>query len=318
MVDVSQLGHIGVLYGGYSSEREISLKSGSAIIKALTESGCRVTPIDVNTKVKEEIADLIKRSGIDVAFIALHGAGGEDGVVQEILEKLKIPYTGSGVKASQNALDKVLAQEIFVKNKIPAALSKAVSKKGKNNVEDLLKFFNGSPLVVKPSCEGSSIGISFVKDKKDLPKALESAFVFGPEVIVQRFIQGRELTVGILDDQALPIVEIKYNSEFFDFSTKYLKGGNEYLVPAPLPQNIAQKVQTLALKAHQVLGCKDYSRVDVMLDEKMNPYVLEVNTIPGFTASSLLPKAAAKAGIDFNSLCLRLVKLAYGKNNKKK
>ncbi|MFA5059931.1 MAG: D-alanine--D-alanine ligase [Candidatus Omnitrophota bacterium] len=312
-VSSAALGRIGVLMGGYSSEREISLRSGRAILEALKNSGCSVEGIDIASHEKHVIVELIKKSSINVAFIALHGKLGEDGAIQQILEELKIPYTGSGVEASRLAINKAVSQNIFKKNNIPVPEHVIISGSIKASEDDLVKCLGGLPVVVKPALEGSSIGITIVTDKAKLALALQEALKFGPDIIVERYVKGRELTVGILDDQALPVIEIKPQNPFFDFSAKYQAGTTQYLIPAPIAPELSRKVQEIALKAYQVLGCRHLSRVDVMIDAKDNPYVLEINTIPGFTSTSLLPKAAKISGIDFSQLCLRLVSLAYEK-----
>lgn len=316
-INSSGFGHIGVLMGGYSSEREISLKSGKAIFEALKAHGCRVSPIDIILQDEEAILSMLMGSQIDVAFIALHGHLGEDGVIQSVLEKMNIPYTGSGVEASRLALNKVSAQDIFKRNHIPVPGYDIVSKGHRFNVDQVIDRVGSLPVVVKPSSQGSSIGITLVENKKDLPAALVKAFEYDTQVLVEQYIHGRELTVGILDKDSLPVIEIRPKSVFFDFNAKYQSGGTtEYIIPAELPADISRQVQKVAYQAHEALGCCDFSRVDVMLDQGNNPYVLEVNTIPGFTATSLLPKAAKVSGLDFTQLCLKLIELAYKKQKR--
>lgn len=312
----NQLGTIGILMGGYSSEREISLRSGKAVVEALTQAGCKVKALDIILKEEHRILEFIREAKIDVAFIALHGKLGEDGTIQMILERLKTPYTGSGARASCTALNKVSTQRLFKEKDIPVAEFEVFSSNGASfdrEAEELIERMNNFPVVVKPACEGSSIGITVVHEKDDFRVALTNAFRYGNEVLVERFIEGRELTVGILGQQALPVIEILPKNKFFDFKAKYEQGITEYLIPAPLPENIARQVQEVALSAHRVLGCRDVSRVDIMLDRQLRSCVLEVNTIPGFTATSLLPKAARAAGMDFTELCLKLIELAYEK-----
>lgn len=311
-IDISKFGHIGVLMGGYSSEREISLKSGQAVLEALKTTGCRVTPLDITMKEEKQIEKFIKNSAIDIAFIALHGKLGEDGVIQSILERLNIPYTGSGVEASQRAINKIKTQLLLKKNKVPVAPHVVCSSKDTIDPKGLVKEL-GLPLVVKPASEGSSIGITVVRAEKEIAPALKVAFEYGDSVLIEGFISGRELTVGILNDTFLPIIEIKPQTQFFDFKAKYKSGTTEYIIPAPLTKEVAKRVGETALYAHQVLGCRDFSRIDVMLDKNNRPYVLEINTIPGFTSMSLLPKAAKQAGLQFPQLCLKLIELAYEK-----
>lgn len=310
-------GHIGVLMGGYSSEREISLKSGKAIFEALKTHGCRVSPIDILLQDEEAILSLLMGSQIDVAFIALHGHLGEDGVIQSIIEKMNIPYTGSGVEASRLALNKVSAQAIFKKNQIPIPGYEVVSRGQRLNIDKLAGQIGRFPVVVKPSSQGSSIGIALVEDKRNLHEAIAKAFEYDGQVLIEQYIDGKELTVGILGQDSLPVIEIKPKAKFFDFTAKYQSAGaTEYIVPAQLPKEVSVQVQKVAYQAHEALGCCDFSRVDVMLDKNNNSYILEVNTIPGFTATSLLPKAAMAAGMDFTQLCLKLVELAYKKQKR--
>lgn len=316
--DREQWGRIGVLMGGYSSEREISLKSGRAIYEALKAQECDVIPVDIKEEDEEKILNLILESKIDLAFIALHGQLGEDGRIQSILEKAHIPYTGSGVKASRLALNKIESQNIFKKNDINVPAYVTLSRNNSVDLDAIIDELGDFPLVVKPSHEGSSIGITIVTQKEQWPKALDLAWSYASDILVERYIQGREVTVGILDQTALPVVEICPHREFFDFTAKYEKGVTDYIVPAPMPHNQTVVLQDLALKSHRILGCSDFSRVDFILDENWVPYVLEVNTIPGFTATSLLPKAAAEAGIPFDELVFRLTELAYGKKKEGK
>jgi D-alanine-D-alanine ligase len=307
-----RFGRIGVLMGGYSSERDISLKSGKAVSAALKESGCDVVAVDINEQDEKKILSALRDAHIDVAFIALHGQLGEDGRIQSILEQASIPYTGPGVKASALAFDKIKTQTLLKEHSIHVA-PHLILNKGEQNIVSLIEKKLGLPVVVKPPREGSSIGVTLVKEAKDLPAALELAWQYSPDILVEKFIKGRELTVGILGQDALPIVEISYTDEFFNFSAKYQTKTTNYIVPAPLSTCVSQDIRAIALAVHRILGCEDMSRIDFILGEDGHPYVLEVNTIPGFTSSSLLPKAALCNGISFNQLCLKLVDLAYGK-----
>ena len=317
---VSEL--IGVLLGGYSSERDISLKSGQAIFEALRAAGCRVTALDITSRDRDKIAKQIRDSGIDLAFIALHGELGEDGVIQSILEEIGIPYTGSGVESSRRALDKVTAYRIFEEHGIPVP-DYQVIRSGEDVPFGHFSGRWGSPLVVKPASEGSSIGITIVRDPEQFAAALKFAGRYSSQVLVERYLSGRkasgqeasgrELTVGILGEEALPVVEIRPGNPFYDFAAKYQDGETEYIVPARLTGGITAQLQETALRAHRALDCRHFSRVDFLLDDEGQSYVLELNTIPGFTSTSLLPKAARAAGIEFPELCLRLVRMAYGK-----
>ncbi|MBI5024408.1 MAG: UDP-N-acetylmuramate--L-alanine ligase [Candidatus Omnitrophica bacterium] len=314
--DIKHLGRIGVLMGGYSSEREISLKSGTAVAGSLKRQGGEVVSIDITVRDKEKITSLVRSYNLDVAFIALHGRLGEDGAIQAILEEIGVPYTGSGVEASRLALDKVLAQDLFQKSGIQVPAHISLYKQEAAHHAGLIQAIDFYPVVVKPAREGSSIGISLVRAPEGLAEALKKAWKYDDKVLIEQYIQGRELTVGILGDEALAPIEIRPKSEFFDFKAKYSPGATEYIVPAHLPQELADKVRQSALAAHRALGCADLSRVDFILAGNGAYYVLEVNTIPGFTSTSLLPKAARVMGIDFDRLCLHLAGLAYGKKKK--
>lgn len=306
-------GKIGVLMGGPSSEREISLRSGCAVYEALKGEGQDVVGIDIKTDSIDENAALLKSQGIDCAFIALHGRFGEDGAIQELLERLRLPYTGSGVAASRLAMDKIASRRAFEAQglRVPrySSAEKGAYQSGVN-VFDGLKV----PLVVKPASQGSSIGLSIVREKQRLNQAMSLAFSFDKRVIIDEYIEGREMTVGILDEEALPVIEIIPKKEFFDYEAKYKPGLTDYQVPAKIDRESAEKIKAAALSAHKLLGCFGCSRVDMILQEGGNlPFILELNTIPGFTATSLLPKAAKTVGIDFPRLCLKLIALAYEK-----
>jgi D-alanine-D-alanine ligase len=313
---VEQFGRIGILMGGVSSERSISLKSGKAITEALLRQGCEVVALDITSNDRDAILSLLKGAAIDLAFIALHGRLGEDGTIQSILEDADIPYTGSGVEASRLAINKALTQNLFKKNGIRIPAHVTLSKGDQLNRGAMTAELGGFPVVVKPACEGSSIGIHVAKTDEELDGAIERARQYGETVLLERYIKGREMTVGILGQEALPVVEICPKRDFFDFEAKYTKGMTDYVVPAEIPEDVSRRIQQAALAAHHVLGCADFSRVDFILDAGGDYYALEVNTIPGFTSTSLLPKAAQQRGISFNQLCLKLVGLAHGKKNK--
>jgi D-alanine-D-alanine ligase len=309
-------GKIGVLMGGPSTEREISLESGKAVYESLKQSGLEVIAIDINIDSPEENIRLIKSHKIDCAFVALHGRFGEDGQVQEILDNLKIPYTGSGREASKLAMDKIASRKIFEFNGLPVPKYKIVERISYNAN---LQFHNNLelPLVVKPATHGSSIGLSIIDKKEDLNKALDLAFRFDERVLIEEYIKGREVTVGILDDRTLPVIEIVPKKRFFDFEAKYQLGMTDYIVPAKLEEEISKKIQSIAFSAHKLLGCFGFSRVDMILSEDNTPFVLEVNSIPGLTSNSLLPKAAKTIGIEFTQLCIKLIELAYEKAKNK-
>ncbi|MCX5667654.1 MAG: D-alanine--D-alanine ligase [Candidatus Omnitrophica bacterium] len=299
-------GRIGVLAGGPSNEREISLCSGRAVHDALLEEGLDSVFIDV----KNDIDEIIEKSRIDVAFIALHGRFGEDGTVQRMLEDAGIPYTGSGVEASRAALDKAASKDIFIKNLIPVPRH-IVLIRGRSNLYDYDKL--GMPIVVKPHLEGSSIGLSIVRDKDSLQGAIDKAFEYGDKVILEEYIDGRELTVGILNDEALPVIEIVPRNKVYDYDAKYKDSDTKYLVPAPIPEDISNEARRLGVLAHRVLGCRSFSRVDMMMALSGDIFVLEVNTVPGMTERSLLPKAARATGLRFSSLCVKILEDAVRK-----
>jgi D-alanine-D-alanine ligase len=306
MMSLPRFGKIGVLAGGPSNEREISLRSGRAVHDALLGEGLESLFLDV----KNNIGEIIKNSCIDVAFIALHGRFGEDGTVQRMLEDAGIPYTGSGVEASRAALDKAASKEIFIKNLIPVPRH-IVLTKGRSDLCDCDKL--GMPIVVKPHLEGSSIGLSIVRDKDLLQGAIDKAFEYGDKVILEEYIYGRELTVGILNDEALPVIEIVPRNKVYDYDAKYKDSDTKYLVPAPIPEDISADARSLGVLAHRVLGCRSFSRVDMMMSLSGDIFVLEVNTIPGMTERSLLPKAARATGLRFSSLCVKILEDAVRK-----
>lgn len=297
---------IGVLAGGPSSEREISLKSGMAVFSALTKFGINARFIDLKSGPRK----VLKHAGIDTAFIALHGGYGEDGTIQALLEDLGIPYTGSGPDSSRLALDKIASKRIFIKNGIPAPEYLTLKKRADDkNTLRKIKL----PAVIKPRNEGSSVGLSIVTDDSQFKGALSRAFEYSDTVLVEKFIKGRELTVGILGEGALPVVEIKPKNNVYDYSAKYIDKETEYVAPAELEKNVSLKARKMALRAHMALGCRDISRVDMRLDDEGRIFVLEVNTIPGLTERSLLPMAARAKGIDFGELCYRILEMALEK-----
>lgn len=309
--DMLKYGKIGVLMGGDSSEREISLKSGKAVYESLKLAGLDVVPIDIKTHDRQPNIRLLKDSGIQCAFIAMHGIFGEDGQLQSILEDVNIPYTGSGVKASHLAMDKAASHEIFENAGLNVPKYKVLNKKTYQPGIGGLDF--PFPVVVKPSANGSSVGLSIVDHPNGLADAIGLAFSFDDTIIIEEFIKGRELTVGILEDAALPVIEIVPKKRFFDYEAKYQSGMTDYKVPACLDKALVEKVQEAGLAAHRSLGCEGYSRVDIILNENNLPFVLEVNSIPGMTATSLLPKAAGVSGIGFGQLCIKLIVLALNK-----
>ncbi|MFA5144053.1 MAG: D-alanine--D-alanine ligase [Candidatus Omnitrophota bacterium] len=302
---MGRFGRVGVLAGGPSSEREISLRSGKAVHNALIQEGIEAFFIDV----RGNIYDIIKSEKLDVAFLALHGKFGEDGTVQRILDSAGIRYTGSAAEASKLALDKIASKEAFVRSDIPtpkyivAEAGTLANGKAGFNLPSWGKF----PVVVKPQFEGSSIGLSVVKEARALEGALEEAFKYGPKALVEEYISGRELTVGILNDEPLPVIEIVPKARVYDYAAKYRDPDTQYLVPAPIKESEERSAKSLGVRSHSALGCRSFSRTDMIMDERGRIFVLEVNTIPGMTERSLLPKAAAAAGVNFNKLCVKLL-----------
>jgi len=309
-----QFGRIGVLMGGPSTEREISLKSGKTVYESLRQFGLEVVAIDIKTENVEENIQLIKSHKINCAFLALHGRFGEDGQIQEIMELLEIPYTGSGVLASRLAMDKIASRNIFEVNGLNVPKYKVLEKVSYDanwgNYNNL-----SLPLVIKPATHGSSIGLSIVDNKEQLDRAVDLAFKFDERILIEEYIKGREVTVGILDNQTLPVIEIIPKKRFFDYEAKYRPGMTDYVVPAELEKELARKIQSTALSVHKLLGCFGCSRVDMILSKDNIPFVLELNSIPGLTPTSLLPKAAKVAGIEFAQMCLKLVEMAYEKKD---
>jgi D-alanine-D-alanine ligase len=285
---------VAVLMGGPSAEREVSLASGQMVVEALQPTGATVTPVIVDGPEFELPAQT------DVAFIALHGTFGEDGQIQRILESRGIAYTGSDAEASEKAFDKILAKQCFVEAGIPTPRS------GRD-----AKF----PVVVKPARQGSSVGVTIVRDRGALEAAWAKAHEYDERVLIEEFVRGRELTVGILGQRGLTVVEIVTKSGFFGYHEKYTAGAAEEIVPAPLDSTVAAKAQRFARLAHERLGCRDFSRVDLMLSDRGELFVIEVNTIPGLTANSLLPKAAKAAGLNLTEVCVRLVQMALARRS---
>lgn len=292
---------IGVLMGGLSAERDVSLNSGAAVHQALVAQGFNAVAIDVG----RDLADVLKREEVEAAFIALHGRYGEDGCVQGLLELLQIPYTGSGVLASALAMHKLYSKQAFAASGILTAPFRCFRRGEQVRLSDL-PF--GLPLVVKPVQEGSSVGISIVKQAGQLDAALELAFRHDDEILIEQYVKGQEVQVGILDDRPIGAIEIVPKNEFYDFEAKYTDGMAEHIFPARLEPALYEKAQSIGLAAHRALGCKGYSRVDLLVTAAGDCYVLEVNTLPGMTALSLLPEIAAKgAGLPFEALVERII-----------
>ncbi|CDO02012.1 D-alanine--D-alanine ligase B [Oceanobacillus picturae] len=305
---------IAVLYGGTSGEREVSLSSGKGIIQALKNNGHEVTGIDFHPERLEEIIEL----NVDLVFIGLHGKFGEDGRVQGLLEMLGLPYVGSGVLASALAMDKAKAKQIFDSNDIPVAKSKVYTITDKTNLQDVGKEVNQVfkvPFVIKPNSEGSTLGLTIVENPEQILDGLKRAATSDDTILIEDFIQGREITVAVLGEKALPIIEIIPKNAYYDYESKYAAGGSEHIVPAPIDAETTKTIQELAVKAHSVLGCKTYSRVDFILTEENQPVILEVNTLPGMTPTSLFPDAAKVIGLDYDSMIETFVKRSVGNKN---
>jgi D-alanine-D-alanine ligase len=295
-----------VLCGGPGAEREVSLRSGAAVGKALRALDAEVALMDAGADGPLQLAD-----DVDVVFNALHGTFGEDGTVQRLLEEQGVPYTGEGVAGSRLAFDKIASKQRFIERGVPTAAYITVRREDPGIPDFPL------PAVVKVPCQGSSVGIYIVKTKTELDAAVAAAFAQTGEILIEQFIEGRELTIGILGQQALPVIEIRPKGGFYSYENKYTwtnrGGAAEHECPAALGPALTSLVQETALAAHRALDLEVYSRVDVILDRQGRPYVLEVNTIPGMTETSLLPEAAGVAGLSMPKLCERIVQLSLDK-----
>jgi D-alanine-D-alanine ligase len=298
---------IGVLMGGASSERDVSLRTGAAVAGALRGAGHRVVEIDLRTETGREL----DREPFNLAFIALHGRFGEDGRLQRLLESRGIPYTGSGPEASRVAMDKVDSKVHFKRKGVETPPHRVILHGESLALWEQCARSLGYPVVLKPAAEGSSVGVTVHDDCSTLLDGAAEAFRHGKVALMEKFIRGRELTVGILDGKALPLIEIRPKGKFFDGDAKYRDPETLYLVDPPLTELEKRRVQKVARDAHEALGCEGFSRVDLILTALGSIHVLEVNTIPGMTERSLLPKAARAAGIEFPELCQRIVDLAW-------
>jgi D-alanine-D-alanine ligase len=306
------MSRVAVLKGGRSLERQVSLRSGARVEDALERLGHDVVSLDVG----QDLINRLREAAPDVAFIAMHGRDGEDGTVQELLEILDIPYTGSGVLACVRATDKVLAKHLMIEAGIPTPEFFAFSETAFRElgaadalpaIEERLDF----PIVVKPSSQGSALGIKFARSAADVPAALVAAFSYDSRVLLERYVDGRDLAVSILDDQPLPVVEaVPTGDGFYDFEARYEIGRTEFVCPATLPGGLTEQAQELALRTYRLLGCSAFGRVDLMLGGDGELTVLEANPIPGLTETSLLPQAAEATGISFDELVGRIVELA--------
>jgi D-alanine-D-alanine ligase len=294
---------IAVLMGGPSAEREVSLRTGAACADALREGGYDVTEVVVDDE------NFVLPARTDLAFLAMHGPFGEDGQVQDILAARGVPFTGADAETSRITIDKEKTKEKFRAAGVPAPQGQLVRR-----VEDVAISL---PVFVKPNTLGSSVGSRAARTREELGAAVADALKYDSEVLVEQLINGRELTVGVLGSQVLPVVEIRPLDGFYDYTNKYTKGKTEYFCPAPLSEDLTARIQRYALAAHRAVGDAVYSRIDFLL-EGDTPYCLEINTIPGMTATSLLPKAAAAVGITFPELCRRIVDLSWAARQKER
>lgn len=298
---------IGVLMGGSSAEREVSLKSGTAVYNSLRSLQYNVTAIDAG----EDLCAVLKKQKIDIAFIALHGGHGENGAVQGMLEIMGVPYTGSGILASALAMDKEASKKVFLYHNIPTPPFKIVHssefKVRSSGKRSELKTGFALPWVIKPATEGSSVGVEIVRDEAGLKGALKRAFAYGEKVVAEKYIKGKEVQIGILNDRVLGGVEVRPSLEFYNYEAKYTAGLTEYIFPPQLRKKVYDHARDTALAAHKALGCSGATRVDLIINAEGDPFVLEVNTIPGMTETSLLPKIAKNAGLGFGELLTRIL-----------
>ncbi|MEW6448208.1 MAG: D-alanine--D-alanine ligase [Bacillota bacterium] len=303
---------VAVLLGGQSAEREVSLKSGEAVYRALVGRGRDVVKIDVGP----DVAQRLQVERADVAFIALHGKGGEDGSIQGLLEIMGVPYTGSGILASAIAMDKVATKRLLLSEGLPTP--RFVNLKAGScdplKTEDVLRKIR-LPLVVKPATQGSSVGMTVVRKEEELAQAIKDAFRYDTSVLVEEFVAGPEVTASVLGNErpvVLPLLEITTAKGVYDYEAKYTPGMSDHLIPPRIPIAVQRRVEEIALVTYKLLGCKGFARVDFIVGSGSQPYVLEVNTIPGLTEVSLFPDAARAAGISFSDLVERLISLALG------
>ena len=317
------MSRVAVLKGGRSLERQVSLRSGARVEDALERLGHDVVPIDVGS----DLIGILRETAPEVAFVALHGRDGEDGTIQELLEIVGIPYTGSGILACSRAIDKVLTKHLLLEAGIPTppffafnqtAFRELGAAKALPAIEERLDF----PIVVKPSSQGSALGIKFARTPSDVPAALVAAFSYDGKVLLERHVEGRDLAVSVLDGpegaEALPVVEAvpardEGGAEFYDFEARYEIGRTDFICPADLPEEITARAQELALATYRLLGCRGFGRVDLMLDSAGELFVLEADPIPGLTETSLLPQAAEAADIGFDDLVGRILELALAR-----
>ena len=299
-----------VLMGGESTEREVSLRSGAAVANALRERFDNVIELDLTKNTLGKIAEIDP----DCAFIALHGKGGEDGTVQGLLKWMGIPYTGPGTLASALCLDKMMTKKVLSLSGVPTPefLCIPTNADPKEAVAGAIRVL-GLPLVLKANCQGSSIGVAILREREGAAEILAELFTYGDQVLAEKFLSGTELTVPVMGNDkllVLPPIEITSSGKFYDYQSKYTPGGSRHIIPARISPEVEKKVKAIAAKAYSETGCRGLARVDMMLDEKNEPFVIEINTSPGMTETSLFPDAARAAGISFPELCETLVDLA--------
>ncbi|HGN1706215.1 TPA: D-alanine--D-alanine ligase [Providencia rettgeri] len=301
---------VAVLLGGISAEREVSLQSGNAVLAGLRQAGIDAHPIDT----KDFPVETLKQAGFDKVFIALHGRGGEDGTLQGLLEFLNLPYTGSGVMACALSMDKLRTKQLWQGAGLNVSpyvyLTKSQHAQMTNQQITAKVQQLGLPLIVKPSLEGSSVGMSKVDSLEALPVALDLAFQFDETVLIEKWLSGPEYTVAVLGEKALPSIRIQPPGVFYDYEAKYLSDETQYFCPSGLDEQLESELTQLAMTAYQAVGCEGWGRVDVMQDSDGQFYLLEVNTSPGMTSHSLVPMAAHQAGMDFSQLVVQILKLA--------
>lgn len=303
---------VAVVMGGNSAEREISIQTGTGVMRALDELGYEARSLDYDAR----FVDAVRDWNPDAVFIALHGPGGEDGQIQGVLEYLNLPYTGSGIEASALAMDKHLLKKLCAAEGLPTAAWDLFDLTG-----GTLPLLPGSldlPLVVKPRYEGSSVGVSIVRTHEQWTKAMIAASQDFAEIIAEEFVEGRELTCAVLGEDALPVIEILANrEEFYTYDAKYAAGGSSHIVPARIGEDLAARLQMLALSLHRLAGLRDYSRCDFMVSKEGRPYILEINSLPGLTPTSLIPDACAAAGISYAAMVDRLLGYALARGGER-
>lgn len=298
---------VAVVMGGPSAEREISIQTGTGVMRALTALGHDARSLDFDGR----FVDAVREIAPDVVFNALHGRGGEDGTIQGILDWLALPYTGSGVTACAISIDKHVTKKILAAEGLPTPAWDVFDLTG--GTLPLLPGSLNLPLVVKPRASGSAVGVTIVRTHEAWTKAMIDASSRSPEVLAEEYVPGREFTCGVLGEEALPVVEIIANDEFYSYDAKYKPGGSRHLVPAPIDPDLTMRLQTLALSVHRLLGLRDYSRTDFIVSKEGRPTILEINALPGLTATSLLPEEAQQVGISYEALIDRLLHYALAR-----